>query len=204
MEAHEELKEKEVAGEPEVENGGEPPEREPGEGGEAHGGPREADGEGRETRRKPGEEETAEERLLRLRADFENFRRRSAREREHEFQRGRRDAATALLPVYDSLAMGLNNVAEDNPARGGLEAVYRQLLGAFERIGIERIETAGETFHPDVHEAILRLPSDEPEGTVVQEILAGFRDSVGLLRAAQVAVSSGPAEEGSSNDGGKV
>lgn len=134
----------------------------------------------------------AEQKYLRLMADFDNFRRRSAREKSEERQRGRRDAAEKLLPVYDSLSMGLISMPKDSPARSGLEAIQRQLQTAFDQLGISRVETKGQPFDPQIHEAIGHLPSNLAEGTVCEESRAGFRDDLGLLRPAQVLVSSGP------------
>lgn len=134
--------------------------------------------------------------LLRLMADFDNFRRRTAKEKLLERQRGRREAAEKLLPVFDSLTMGLLTMPADNPVRSGMEAVQQQLLSAFDQLGLKKISTKGEPFDPELHEAIVHMASPEPEGVVCEESRAGFIDDVGLLRAAQVVVSSGPPEEG--------
>lgn len=138
------------------------------------------------------EEEALRDRFHRLMADFDNFRRRSINEKAREYQRGRREAAERILPVYDSIAMGLISVGGDEKARLGLEAVQRQLIESFSQIGIEKIPTVGEPFDPEVHEAIASMPSEtHPEGVVCEESRAGFADENGLLRAAQVLVSKG-------------
>jgi len=140
------------------------------------------------------EESEFQQRYLRLYAEYENFRKRSAREKSQERQRGRRDAAEKLMPVYDSLAMGLIKLPEDDPSREGLKAVERQLMASLEDLGIQKVGTIGEKFNPEFHEAIANMPSDEyEEGVVCEESRAGFQDELGLIRAAQVLVSSGPA-----------
>ncbi len=143
------------------------------------------------------EAEAGEARYLRLAADFDNYRKRMVREMALERQRGRRDAAERLLPVYDSLAVGLTQVKDDeSPARAGMLAVQAQLLGAFEQLGLRKIPTVGERFDPELHEAIQQMPHSEfEEGVVCMEARAGFVDEqVGLLRPAQVIVSSGSPE----------
>ncbi len=141
------------------------------------------------------ERESEDDRYRRLAADFDNFRKRTARELARERQRGRRDAVERLLPVYDSLAVGLLQVKEkESPARAGMVAVQAQLLGAFEQLGLHKVASIGEKFDPELHEAIQQMPHPEfEEGIVCDEARAGFVDEeVGLLRPAQVIVSSGP------------
>lgn len=137
--------------------------------------------------------DSAEDKLMRLMADFDNFRRRSAKERSQERQRGRRDACEKLLPVFDSLTMGLIQLkSQDSGVRGGLEALQAQLVTAFDSLGLKKVPTKGEKFDPELHEAIAHLPSDTvAEGIVMEESRAGFSDDLGLLRPAQVVVSSG-------------
>lgn len=146
------------------------------------------------------EEEEADsesERYLRLAAEFDNYRKRTIREMARERQRGRRDAAERLLPVYDSLAVGITHVKEEKGgARAGMVAVQSQLLSAFEQLGLRKVPAIGEKFDPELHEAIQQMPHPEHgEGIVCMEVRAGFTDDeVGLLRPAQVIVSTGPPE----------
>lgn len=138
------------------------------------------------------QQEDADQRLMRLRADYDNYRRRTAKESAQQQQRGRREAAAKLLPVIDSLSMALLSIPADNPARTGIDAVMRQAIACFEDLGIRRIPTRGETFDPELHEAIGHLPHPEfPEGIICEESRAGFVDELGLLRPAQVLVSAG-------------
>ena len=134
-----------------------------------------------------------EDRYRRLLAEFENFRKRSIREKNQERQRGRREAVEGLLPVYDSLTMGLISLKPDDPSRAGIQAVHQQLLQSFETMGLMKVATKGEKFDPQLHEAIVHLPSDTvAEGLIIEETRSGFEDEVGLLRPAQVVVSAGP------------
>lgn len=137
--------------------------------------------------------EGAPDKLVRLMADFDNFRRRSAKEKLLERQRGRREAAEKILPVYDSVAAALMTIKPDQVAlRTGLEAVQSQVLRAFDGLGISRIATVGEKFDPQIHEALMHTPSPQhAEGIIVAESRAGFTDEIGMLRAAQVVVSQG-------------
>lgn len=179
-----------------VENAEEAPEMDAS--GETFPGPVEVEAAGEEASQEEMAElhrkiEEYDDRLKRLMADYENFRKRSLREKSQERQRGRREAVEALLPVHDSVSMGLLSIAADDPARAGLQAVLHQLLQSFETIGVMKIPTKGESFDPEKHEAIAHLPSQEvAEGLIAEESRSGFEDEIGLLRPAQVVVSSGP------------
>ena len=137
--------------------------------------------------------EPKDDKLLRLMADFDNFRRRSQKEKAQERLRGRREAVERLLPVLDSVTSGLQTIGLDNPARAGMQGVLQQALSAFEALGLTRIPGVGTPFDPAVHEAIAHVASATvKEGVIVQEARPGFRDEAGLIRASQVVVSSGP------------
>jgi len=138
-----------------------------------------------------------EDRLVRLMADYENFRKRMQKEKSQERQRGRRDGVEKLLPVYDSVQMGLVALKDaDENVKSGFEAVRQQLLRSFQDLGIKQVATVGQQFDPEVHEAIANMPSDEyEEGMIAEESRAGFFDEIGLLRPAQVVVSSGASNQ---------
>lgn len=138
--------------------------------------------------------DSPDERFVRLMADFDNFRRRTAREHAVQRQLGRREAIEKILPVFDALGMGLLTLKKDDPYRAGMEAVRQQLLTAIESLGAKRVKTVGENFDPNQHEAIGQMPSATyKEGVICEETRAGFADDAGLLRPAQVLVSSGVA-----------
>lgn len=136
--------------------------------------------------------ESADDRFVRLMADFDNFRKRTAKEHLLQRQHGRREAIEKLLTVFDGLTMGLLKMPKDNPYRQGLEVIQQQFVSAFEGLGLKRIRTRGQRFDPQIHEAIGNMPSAEyPEGIICEESRAGFTDEAGLVRAAQVLVSTG-------------
>jgi len=137
--------------------------------------------------------ETSDDRVRRLMADFENYRRNSAKDLLQERQRGRREAVQKLLSVYDSVTMALLSMKTPDPSvKAGLEAMAGQFVSAFDSLGLKKVETKGVPFDPAVHEAIAHLPNPTvPEGQILQESRTGFADSIGLLRPAQVVVSSG-------------
>ena len=155
-----------------------------------------------EVKRSPLEERTEEcaalkDQLLRGRAEFDNFRKRTARETENI----RKTAAAALLqdllPVLDNLERALAH-AEDttNGLNEGVQLVLGQFHGVLKNRGVEAIPATGESFDPHVHEAIAQLPSaDHPAHTVMEEYERGYLMGGQVLRPAKVVVSSGPAEE---------
>src|SRR5579875_2965081 len=118
----------------------------------------------------------AEERwdsLLRLRADFENFRRRVDREREEFRSLVASEILARFLLVYDNLDRALRAIPETEEVkawRTGLEMTRRGFLELLHQEGVEPIATAGEMFNPEVHEAIVRVPDPAPEGTVLEEL----------------------------------
>lgn len=145
------------------------------------------------------EEETVpRERLLRLQADFDNYRKRMQREREDLGQRMNEALITDLLPVLDHFHMGLENAERqeaDAGLRNGFQLVLEQAQAVLNRYGLEMIDAAGQTFDPHQHEALTHLPSAEhPAGQVLAQTRRGYRLGGKLLRAAQVVVSSGPPE----------
>lgn len=138
------------------------------------------------------------ERLMRLQADFENFRKRVARERIEMAQRAAEDVMKDLLPVLDHFDLALKNAAEHGaPANivEGLELVFDELMGALAKHGLSAIRVEpGAPFDPHQHEAVAHVASpDIPAESVVQQTRCGYRLGEKLLRPAQVVVSSGSA-----------
>ena len=141
-------------------------------------------------RRELGE---AREQSLRLLADLDNFRRRSAREHETARAEGRRAALLPLLPAVDSLERALAAGSADRDFYEGVAATYRLLLGALCAAGAEPVESAGRPFDPNVHEAVATVPSVDVEpGMVAHEVRRGWRLGDALLRPAQVVVAAAP------------
>ena len=146
----------------------------------------------------PSPEEALQGRLLRLQADFENYRKRMDREKKDWIAFASEKLVLDLLPVLDHFELGLADSAKNGaPAAfvDGFQLVYNQLRAAIEKAGVQAIDAEGAAFDPHLHEAITHLPSDDvPEGHVVVQSRRGYRMGDKLLRAAQVVVSSGPAD----------
>lgn len=155
----------------------------------------------------PTAEPTADEQIekwkdhaARAQAELENYRKRMARERAEAIQYANRSLLEQLLPVLDNFEMGLK--AAENAGGGdasmilqGMGMVRKQLDDFLSEQGVEAIASDGEVFDPNVHEALKQEPSDEvPEGTILYTMRRGYRLKDRLLRAANVAVSSGPAD----------
>lgn len=136
------------------------------------------------------------DRLLRLQADFDNYRKRTQRDQAENNQRAVESLALELLPVIDHFEMGLRNAEEhhaESPVIEGFRLVYDQFRAALAKSGVSGFESVGQPFDPGLHEAISHLPSaDHPPDMVVAQTRRGYRMGDRLLRAAQVVVSSGP------------
>ena len=134
--------------------------------------------------------------LKRVAADFENFRKRSAREQESLVARAHERLMKALLPVLDDLERALEAASEHEEARleEGVKLVERELRGALEREGLEEVATDGQ-FDPHVHEALLSQPSEADDGAVIEVLQKGYRLGDRVLRPARVVISQGQPQE---------
>jgi len=145
------------------------------------------------------EEESLRDQFVRLQADFANFRNRTQRERVELYQRANEDLLLEILPVLDHYEMGLQTAAQhdaDQAVVDGFKLVYDQFQNVLNKFNITRIEAVGEVFDPHKHEALTHMPSDEYAAEVCSnQVRRGYMFADKLLRAAQVVVSSGPAEE---------
>jgi molecular chaperone GrpE len=146
------------------------------------------------------EEEPLRDQFVRLQADFANFRKRTQRERIELYQRANEDLFLELLPVLDHYEMGLQT-AEQHQAEGavvdGFKLVYDQFQHVLKKFNLTAIDAVGELFDPHKHEALTHMPSNEFEaGVCSNQVRRGYMFGDKLLRAAQVVVSSGPAEGG--------
>ncbi len=148
----------------------------------------------------------ADERLLRLQADFDNFRKRVLREKEELYRLANEDIMEALFPVMDHLELALshaNGSGVSDLIVQGFKMVGEQLASTLTKFGLTPISTDGAEFDPNVHEAILQIPSTEvPENHIVSRTRAGYMLGNRVLRAAQVVISSGASDGG--NDQGEV
>jgi molecular chaperone GrpE len=127
--------------------------------------------------------------FLRLAADFENFKRRTSKERESMVALANERFAIDLLEVADNFDRALKS--DDSHLREGLEQIRQLLYVQLQRHGITPIDSLKKTFNPAEHEAIAHVPSGEPEGTVIDEVTRGYRMNEKVIRHAKVAVSKG-------------
>jgi molecular chaperone GrpE len=150
--------------------------------------------------------------LLRALAETENVRRRAARDREDAQRYAASNFAKDMLTVSDNLARALQHIPaeqlESDPALkslyDGVAATERQLLAAFERHGIKRIDPLGEKFDPHLHQAMFEVPgSGQPAGTVVQVLQPGYVMHDRLLRAAMVGVAKADPGAKANGEGGE-
>lgn len=141
------------------------------------------------------QQEAAElkDRLLRAHAEMDNLRKRTAREIEDSRKFAIEKFSAALLEVVDNLERALA-VEEGNEAalREGVKLTFDSWHGLMERFELRRVDAVGEKFDPHLHEALSQMPSDEPEGTVIAQHVAGYTLHGRLIRPARVLVSSGP------------
>ena len=133
------------------------------------------------------------DRLQRLAAEFDNFRKRSAREAAATIERANERLVKELLPVLDDLERALEAAAEHEEAalEEGVRLVFRSLAQTLERQGLEQIDTEGK-FDPHVHEALLSQPSERDEGDVIDVVQKGYKLGDRVLRPARVVVAAAP------------
>lgn len=130
--------------------------------------------------------------LMRLKADFENYRKRMMREQTRIVETAEADLVRRLLPVIDNLERALENAGEGEPQglRNGVEMVLDQMMEVLGKEGLEVIDPQGEPFDPEHHEAMMVVETGEcPEDTVIDVVQRGFRFRGILLRPAMVSVS---------------
>jgi len=133
---------------------------------------------------------------MRSQADFENYKKRCAREKDEAVKYANRDLLERLVAIADNFELGLNAArehGEDSPVYSGLSLVLKQLNDFLTESGLEPIEAVGQKFDPNLHEAIAHEPSaDFSEETVIRQLRRGYRFKDRLLRPSTVVVSSGP------------
>ena len=149
----------------------------------------------------PGETENAaklKEQLAYLAAEFENFRKRVAREREAQAAFGNERLLLAVLPFLDNLERAMGQAAASADALlSGVRMTYDQFLSELRKFGLEQLSAHGGAFDPSLHEAIAMVPSSGmPGGTIVAEARKGYLLHGRLLRPAQVTVAAAPPEDG--------
>ena len=135
-------------------------------------------------------EETTD-RLKRIMAEFENYKKRSGKEREMLYNSLLADIVSSFLPVIDNLEKAAEAKTDDENYKQGLELVLKQFKDVLTKFGVEEIKTVGETFDPEVHEAVSSL-QDETKGEkeIVQEFRKGYKIKTKVIRHAMVVVAN--------------
>lgn len=133
---------------------------------------------------------------LRSQADFENYKKRAAREKDDAIKYANSSLLEKLIPIVDNFELGLEAAraeGEKSPIFSGMNMVLKQLMDFLTENGLQPIDATGQKFDPNLHEAIAHEPSEKfPEGVVVRQTRRGYRMKDRLLRPSSVAVSSGP------------
>lgn len=151
---------------------------------------------GKKKEKKDPKDEKIEElsdRLQRSMAEFDNFRKRTEKEKSAMFEIGAKDIIERILPVADNFERGLAAIPEeerDSPFADGMEKIYRQLMKTLEEAGVKPIEAVGKTFNPDFHNAVMHIEDESlGENVVSQELQKGYtyRDTVVRHSMVQVA-----------------
>ncbi len=133
------------------------------------------------------------DRLARAQAEFENARRRSAKEQQESRDYAVADAIKSLLPVVDSLDLALRAKSDATELRSGVELIYKQLQAALGKLSVNAIVAKGEPFDPHYHEAIEMVETtNAPDHQVIEELQRGYKYKDRLLRPAMVKVAKNP------------
>src|ERR1051325_2666922 len=135
--------------------------------------------------------------LLRKQAEFENYRRRTEKERGDIFKRGQKEVLIEMLSVLDNFERAMSSLtqgtADEEALKQGFELMYKQVKDILAKLGVEAVETVGKTFDPHLHEAVtLEQTSEQEANTIIAEFQKGYKMGDHLLRPAQVKVAASP------------
>ena len=151
----------------------------------------------KEDKAAPQEEKKAEppqaqsDAYLRLLAEYDNYRKRSQREKDSLYADIKADTLLKFLPVYDNLVRALNQPTEDEAYRKGIEMIMTQFCTTMEKLGVEKIESLGRTFDPALHNAVMHVDDEtKGENEIVEVFQEGFRLGEKVIRFAMVKVAN--------------
>lgn len=134
-----------------------------------------------------------EDRVKRQMAEFENFRKRTEKEKSAMYEVGARSVIEKILPVVDNFERGLSTIPEEEKGSAfadGMNMIYKQLIGELDKLGVKPIEAVGKEFNPDFHNAVMQVESEEYEsGIVAQELQKGYTYHDTVVRHSMVAVT---------------
>ena len=129
--------------------------------------------------------------LLRLAAEYDNFRKRTIKEKEASYGNGKADAVAKILPVYDNLERALNQPTEDAAYKKGVELTMNELVKILTGLGVEIFGAPGDTFDPNLHNAVMHTEDESlPENTIAQVFQKGFKIGEKVVRFAMVQVAN--------------
>ena len=133
-----------------------------------------------------------EDRVKRQMAEFENFRKRTDKEKAMMFEIGAKSVIEKILPVVDNFERGLATIPEDDENSAfanGMKMIYKQMMDELDKLGVKPIEAVGQEFDPNFHNAVMQVESEEYEsGVVAQELLKGYMYHESVVRHSMVAV----------------
>jgi len=139
--------------------------------------------------------DTLNNQYLRLAADFDNFRKRQAQERESLLKYGAEESLKKLIEVldnFDRAKQAIENVEDVKQVKDSFDMLYNQLFDNLSKLGLEIIDTKGQEFDPNFHEAVMQTPTNEhPENSVIMELQKGYKLGDKVLRPALVNVATG-------------
>ena len=128
---------------------------------------------------------------LRVAAEFDNFRKRTIKEKEASYGNGKADAVAKMLPVYDNLERALNQPTEDAAYKKGVEMTMNELVKIFTSLGVEVFGNVGDEFDPNLHNAVMHIDSEElGENVIAQVFQKGFKMGEKIVRFAMVQVAN--------------
>ena len=128
---------------------------------------------------------------LRLAADYDNFRKRTVKEKEQSYGNGKADAVEKLLPVYDNLERALNQPCQDEAYKKGVEMTMNELVKILNGLGVEIFGQVGDTFDPNIHNAVMHTEEEGvEENTITQVFQKGFKLGEKIVRYAMVQVAN--------------
>ena len=134
-----------------------------------------------------------DDRVKRQMAEFENFRKRTEKEKAAMFEMGAKSVVEKILPVVDNFERGLAAIPEEDktsPFAEGMNMIYKQLMTELEGLGVKPIEAVGKEFDPNFHNAVMQVESEEyEEGIIAQELLKGYMYRDTVVRHSMVAVA---------------
>jgi molecular chaperone GrpE len=128
---------------------------------------------------------------LRVAAEFDNFRKRTVKEKEASYGNGKADAVAKMLPVYDNLERALNQACEDAAYKKGVEMTMNELVKIFTSLGVEIFGNVGDEFDPNLHNAVMHVDNEElGENVIAQVFQKGFKIGDKVVRFAMVQVAN--------------